>query len=185
MAYTAGMVKRVAYAWHFKKQFGMDRSCCLIHSYLSRRLARSLASLALGLVFRPRRLLAARIAIPEQTISFPITHATLSAIPRLLTSPTLAQHRARVLAPRTLVQLGRVRRPLGVRRLFRQVVVDIVPVLVPEIVQPRRELVFGLVAMNDVLVINARAVESRDDVAPFFGGGSVAREDGHLRLAEL
>ena len=83
------------------------------------------------------------------------------------------------------MQLGRVRRPLGVRRLFRQIVVDIVPVPVPEVVQPCRELVFGPVALNDVLVVHARAVEPRDDVAPLFGGGLVALEDGHLRLTEL
>ena len=128
-------------------------------SHLSRGRARtSLASLAHVLVFCPRRLLAIRVTIPERTISFSTTHATFSALPCLLTSPTLAQHRARVPAPRALVQLGRIRRPLGVRRLFRQVVIDIIPVLVPEIVQPRRELVFRLVALNNVLVIDFRAV---------------------------
>jgi hypothetical protein len=156
-----------------------------IHSHLSRGRARSLAGLAHVLVFSPRRLLAARVTIPERTISFATTHAMFSALPCLLASPTLAQHRARVPAPRTLVQLGRVRRPLGVRRLFRQIVIDVIPVLVPEIVQPRGKLVFLLVALNDVLVIDARAVQSSDDVAPFFGGGSVARKEGHLRLAEL
>ena len=55
----------------------------------------------------------------------------------------------------------------------------------PKVVQPRRKLIFGVVALNDVLVVDARAVQARDDVAPFFGGGWVALKDGHMRQAKL
>lgn len=121
----------------------------------------------------------------NETINLSDTPTTSRLLPRLFTPSTLAQYRTRISAPRTFGQLSRIRRPLGVRRLFRQIVVNVVPIPVPEIVQPRSELVFRPVALDDVLVVDARAVQARGDMAPFLGCGAITAEEGYLGLAEL